>query len=371
MLIFERWKIKRELQRIFDQLSGLVLAPYESWARNIPRNNSLHSNLGAVAQANRIAVFVVYQPCGISPSTFRTVRHLSDEGYATLLISNAALSVEDRSTLEIIATTVIERPNFGYDFGAYQAAIHSLQNAKADIDTLLLLNDSVWFPVRSDSNMLRQMESHKADVVSVQIFGEALNRAEKRGLILGSYCLMFNRSAYNSAEFRAFWKNYRMSSSKEVTVRRGERALSRAMQDSHLTCAGLFSQKRFEDAIRMMRPSELRVCIEELVVLDPHLRDLRRRLLNEPASERWSDSARTLVIEVSKTKNFVGSSPRVSLENLGVEVVKKNNEMLYRLARQRIIRWTDCELVIDPQIHAEILMATERDHIPLKLAAEA
>jgi len=224
---------------------------------------------------------------------------------------------------------------------------------------MLLLNGSVWFPATRAPRLLNDMEAHGADVVSEQIFGEALiagGAARRKFPILGSYMMMFKKAALQHPAFLKFWSGYKMNSNKEITLRRGERGLSDALFMSGLNCSGVYSQAKFEAAVRHLDGSALSRCLEDLVILDPARRGQRKRLLECGTGE----DMRNMIVDVSKSKNFLGSSPWLSVSAIGVEVVKKNNEMLYRLARRNLAEWAagDAEAPFDAVVREELLVSS-------------
>lgn len=365
--MIELWKLQREVRRIASHISGIISLPFEVLGNRRPW--SVSASALEFCAGRKVAIFVVYQPKGIALSTLRTVAHLAENGFSVCVVSNAKLSTRDKDALGAVAAEVLERPNIGYDFGAYQAAIRLLPDFGRQLSCLVLLNDSVWFPLHTNSKLLQEMERHAADVTSAQIFGETLftDRPEQRLTpILGSYFLMFKPVALCHPVFRSFWQNYRMSSNKETTIRRGERGLSRALFQSGLRCAGMYNQARFNEAIAALDDDELRACLADLVILDRHVRAQRANLLAEPSSPGWSERARSFALAATKKKNYIGSSPLVSYHYLKIDVVKKNNEMLYRLARQNLCRQITSvnDGSLDPQLKAELLQAVIRDRLP-------
>lgn len=162
-----------------------------------------------------------------------------------------------------------------------------------------------------------------------------------------------------------------MSSNKEITLRRGEKGLSKALFKGGLHCAGVYSQRRFEKALSSLGAEELRAYTCDAVFLDPKLRELQAQLLLEPSSPEWCNAALKLLIENSRKKNFIGSNPRLGIERLGVEVVKKNNEMLYRLARNKISVWlqSECPANFDQEVVSEITEMADNDSLPKSVKA--
>ena len=144
------WKIRRELDRIKTQLQGWfgeLVEPaqrkkHDAWLAQFSPDLCLQP------QTRRIAVFLLYQPAGITDSTLASCRFLSECGFSVLAVSNAPVSTLDRQRLAPLLWRFMERPNFGYDFGGYRDAIHWLWRQHIEFDQLLLVNDSIWFPVQ-------------------------------------------------------------------------------------------------------------------------------------------------------------------------------------------------------------------------------
>lgn len=75
------------------------------------------------AAFEKFAVYLVFQPNGIPRSVISTCQSLSRAGYNVVLISNAKISLSDREEISSVANVVIERHNFGYDFGGYREGV--------------------------------------------------------------------------------------------------------------------------------------------------------------------------------------------------------------------------------------------------------
>ena len=78
-----------------------------------------------------------------------------------------------------------------------------------------------------------------------------------------------------------------------------------------------------------------------MIALAPHLESRRLQLLNDKKTIHWINDAKTLLQEGAKTKNYIGSSPILSIREMGFPMIKKNNQRLYSLARKRIILAVD------------------------------
>ena len=100
---------------------------------------------------------------------------------------------------------------------------------------------------------------------------------------------------------------------------------------------GVYSLDRFNSVVDGLNPDGLQEALEDMIALDPHLESRRLQLLAAKKSLSWVDQTKNLIKEGAKTKNYIGSAPIISIREMGFPMIKKNNERLYKLARQRII----------------------------------
>ncbi len=125
------WKLKRELNRAFGQmLAGpsyfvqyLAATPY--YDRVLARQRKIH--VGAIPLKDRVAVYLIFPKNGLLPTHLRAIGYLLDNGYAPL-------PEADRQRLQPVSARLIERANFGYDFGGYRDAILSLEPQIATLE---------------------------------------------------------------------------------------------------------------------------------------------------------------------------------------------------------------------------------------------
>jgi len=341
--MIDSWKLKRELKRLRVQAAGaLKWIPERLYQIRYDRqrDSRIATTPGKIALRQNVAIFVLYQPQGVAASVVATCRHLEESGYAVVVVSNGPLAQGDRDALNEHAYLIAERPNFGYDFGAYRDGLWLLDARNVDPDEVLFLNDSVWFPITDAPGLLADLEASDADYVGVQVFGDPTAEGRKRGFY-GSYCFLVRRPALNAGAFRAFWANYRLSSNKEITLRLGERAFSRMLLSVAGSSSGLYSIERFRETLATLSSAALFEALMDAVILDPKLEARRIALLDCERSAAFADAARMLLVEVARTKNYIGSSPIVSIRDMGFQMIKKNNERLYFMARKRILKAVD------------------------------
>ena len=153
-----RWKLKRELVSIRDHLVGLpqtiaslparLSEPQRRRAHDAAFPNNMHLTKGRIELGKRLAVVVLFQPRGIAPSTIETCQGLVAGGYTPLVISNAVLSAKDQALLAETCWRVVERPNFGYDFGNKLTATVDVEYAGENhvIDTGFIVFNEATYP---------------------------------------------------------------------------------------------------------------------------------------------------------------------------------------------------------------------------------
>tara|TARA_B110000977_G_scaffold192775_1_gene266762 strand:- start:827 stop:1924 length:1098 start_codon:yes stop_codon:yes gene_type:complete len=337
------WKIKRELKRLKVQASAIPLAIYEPFLqrRYDPKRPKLIKYIyGAVPAKDNLVIFLIYQPHGLPASILDTCIHLVTSGFAPIIVSNMPLSDTDRIALTGLAHIVAERPNFGYDFGGYRDGLWLINQIELKPKSILFLNDSIWFPAREKQSLLTELLQPDLEYTGVQIFDHG-SKGNIRRSMFGSYCFAVNERLLKNSEFIDFWENYRLSSNKELTLRRGERAFSIRMMKETTQSKGIYSLHRFNSVIEGLKSDKLREALGDMIAIDSHLEGTRLQLLNQKTTINWVNEAKTLLQIGAKTKNYIGSSPIVSIREMGFPMIKKNNERLYKLARARILLAVD------------------------------
>jgi hypothetical protein len=338
------WKIKREVSKAIEHISSVPQLIYEPVIQKMYDKDfykKLRTYQGSQAPSKKIAVFLIYQPDGLSESVFLSITHLSKSGFSPVIISNCALLSSDKERLCSSSFLVVERKNFGYDFGGYRDAVWLLRRLQVQCDEVLFLNDSVWFPIFDDSNILEEMAAENSDYIGTQVFGDRSLDGSFNGFF-GSYCFFIKKPLLDSHAFNSFWDKYQLSSVKEVVLRRGERAFSKAMLKASANPLSFYTNERFDQVINSLDFPDTLQALGDLIAMDPQVISKRLSLMNSKNNnDSWMADAKKLIIYQSKSKSFIGSSPVVSLNKLKFPMIKKNKEQLYMLAKQSIVRAID------------------------------
>ncbi|KQB12949.1 rhamnan synthesis protein F family [Rhodobacter capsulatus] len=365
------WKIKRELNRIKDQilqlprtlasLPGRLREPArrKAYLRDFDRLTKRHA--GRLPMGQKIAIFLIYQPHGISPSAIATCNWLISEGYAPFLVLNCPVSEADRDRLLDLCWSLLERPNFGYDFGGYQDAIRLLNREGARPERLIVMNDSIWAPMRTD--LLAQLET---DFAAVDICGllqdekvihdTSGGRPSTRSHV-ESYFYLIRRSAWDHPAFQAFWRDYQMTDYKPHTIKFGEIGFSRQMAAAGLKLDAFSRREAFLQLLREKDDAFLRQTLKYAAYADAdRIKAARRIAALDPASPGWRAAVLDHIRRTVNRKRFNASFPFANDHIFGTAFLKKSGEPIFANMRAAYLRALEDGAVAEPpaEIRAEI-----------------
>jgi hypothetical protein len=341
------WKLQRELNRIRQQLKGIpefFTEPLQRRRHDAQRNAMLQAEHGQIAQGTKVALLLVYQPKGISAATLWTCEHLVAKGYAPLVISNAPLSADDKARLKPWIWRIAERPNFGYDFGGYRDGIWLLSQWKTNPDTLIILNDSIWFPLNANETLIDRMETSDADFVgALQL--DPLRQTEsipaKKRPFFGSFFLLVKRGALQHSAFIGFWDRYRITSNKYKTIRRGERGFSHALMDAGIRSEAIYTRSALDHHIESLSNQQLKLFLGDLVSIDERLEmEISQCIRYFSETKEWQTRSQAIAFAATEKQNILATAPITSLSVFGVPYLKKskdwNNLKALTLIRKRL-----------------------------------
>ncbi len=336
---FDKLRVRRELRRIYLQLR---LWP-DAWAgarrkARHDREKPFRITEGAQGPQADVAIFLLYQPKGLLASTFATCRHLTEQGFAVIAISNLPLSDQDRAGLAEVSHRVIERPNFGYDFGGYRdGVLHVLESGKIP-DNLLILNDSIWFPVLRNDAFLDRLRAQEAD-----LYGPILHKGH-----LQSYMFSFKARVTASAHFRDYWQNLGLTDNKVGVVRNCEMKMTAQIAAGGFSLDPLASSDDMTAAITALPEEDLAAILRYDQENDTSLgRGLKGLALQGPG---WAETARARVAALTGKRYLLKDQPDLLLQALQLPILKKDRAPQYARQRQALTQST-----LRDQVSAEVL----------------
>jgi hypothetical protein len=237
------WKVRRELLRLRQQLIDIPKAIFDRYLGTIYNDTVLakriQGHVGALPDGRRKAIYLIFPANGVQPSHIRTLRYLASKGLSVMVVSNLPLSRDDTSLICEHCNQYMERPNFGYDFGGYRDALLAISQDLSQLKQLVLMNDSVWFPLHEHTDWLDDVAALNVDFAgSVSHFG--LNRVEPsdfrdftdtfeathKNFHYGSFALAIGPRILRDPAFIQFWQNLILTNNKSKTVKHGETGLT-------------------------------------------------------------------------------------------------------------------------------------------------
>lgn len=322
------WKIKRELRRMWQHalmVPEAVFGPGQRRRYDRRKADLIRLSAGAQPMQANMAIFLLYQPRGLLPSTLETCRHLARHGFAVVAVSNAPLSDEDRARLLAETHQVMERPNFGYDFGGYRDGVLHVLDCGFQPETLLVLNDSIWFPLRPDCDFLDGVKTQGADV-----YGAVMSHDH-----LQSYFYAFKRGLVLSPFFRDLWQNLPTSDNKVAVVLRCEKLLSGHIQRAGYTMGWFRSNADCVEAIGRLPDAELAEVIRYDQKNDNSLGRAFRGF--RPEGPGWREAALALCARTRGVRYLLKDHPMILVRELDLPLLKKDRAPQYALQRRTLI----------------------------------
>jgi hypothetical protein len=354
-----RWKVQREWRRLKSQSTRGIRNLYEPFVQryhdaNFAQRVVIHP--GTQGTTARVAVLLIWQHAELPGSLKLTIEMLRQAGFCTVVVSNSPLLPETLHVLTQSTSAVLERPNFGYDFGGYRDGIRFVFEAIPTPDTLLLLNDSTWLPLRSGTSTLQELLRDPAPykgLVNKQFVYKPKHRKH-----LESHFLMFERPVLCNAAFHEFWKNYRVSSDRYNTLR-GEYGISDAVASAGFPMTGLIDPYKFMSGIEALSPLELRDVLANVVTVnDARKAEVSAALQEHSNSEDWRARASAMIRDqIWKEEHLVTTAYiYFGLRYLDFPYLKKRREPLISVTRLKALEMIDQGIIppLDPDVEAEV-----------------
>ncbi|WP_298976289.1 rhamnan synthesis F family protein [uncultured Roseobacter sp.] len=279
------WKIRRELKRLGNHLlewptdtTNFLFGTFY-YDRFLAHKKTILSGLQDTT--DKRAVYLIFPKNGLQPGHFRTLDYLASKGFAVTVVSNLPLNPGQKVAVLPKCHMYIERPNYGYDFGGYRDGILSMRNDVAAIKQLVLLNDSVWFPVSSKTDWLADV-----DDLGVEFAGAVSNygiprvdpdhfrelsfdyRTDHKNFHYCSFALSLGQKIVQDPKFIEFWASFPLTNKKKRTVRRGEIGLTAWILRRGYSHAETLGVHRLAECLGKLSDPELRDVARHVIVLD-------------------------------------------------------------------------------------------------------
>jgi lipopolysaccharide biosynthesis protein len=213
------------------------------------------------------------------------------------------------------AWKTVVRPNYGYDFGGYRDGLLSLGDWRVVPERLLILNDSIWFPICSSDTLIDRLEALETDIGGAVIH-PAMQRqrfSTKRRAFHKSYYYLLNKTALFHPAFDQYWRKFRVSSNKYNAVYRGERGFSHAIERAGLRLRGVLSPDALFDAVAAADDDVLRKTLTYAAYTDPDFIAENGTLLASAMSRNWRADTFDHIRRVITRRSFHASFPYATM----------------------------------------------------------
>jgi lipopolysaccharide biosynthesis protein len=193
--------------------------------------------------AIRIALYVHYSATGqISGMVRLQLDLLRQAGFAITFISMAArIPEDDWQAVRRLCALVVQRENFGLDFGAWHDLLPEMRRRWPNPDELMLVNDSVLGPIHPLGPVIDTMRAGGDG-----FFG--LTENLEGGVHLQSYMLLA-RGRGPVDDLMRFVQRMRISHSKWLLIQCGEIRLARWMRQRGHRVAVVFGYDRLVQSV--------------------------------------------------------------------------------------------------------------------------
>lgn len=358
------WKLRREVVRLLDQLIRLpqtiaalprrLREPAKRRTHDRDFDNLTRLSDGDIALTPRIAVLLIYQPNGLAASTVLTCNWLASEGYSPFIVSNSPLRVDDLARLRAVSWRILERENFGYDFGGYRDALRCIERWQLAAERMIVMNDSVWLPMVP--GLMRRLEAlaETADIVGL-LQDEKVQHDTNGGqptvrFHLESYFYLFTKTALEAPAFRAFWHSYQMTDSKPFTIKYGEIGFSRQMNAAGLRLDALTRRSLFLAELANKDDAFLIKTLRYAAYADADLAKAAERLTQrDPTEAGWREAALDHMRRAVNRKRFNTTLPYANDKIFGTIFMKKSRETIFCNMRESYLRAVADLEVVPPQ----------------------
>ena len=143
-----------------------------------------------------------HQKSRIRPDVLMQLKALSLKYSIIYITTSTQLIINDPLFGEVLklVSQIIIRENKGYDFGSWKIGLDMLKNNFNKIESILLMNDSLYGPLFEMDNILDRTLSSNADITSMTASRQFRYHGQ-------SYYISYNNKVINSKVFKSFWDN--------------------------------------------------------------------------------------------------------------------------------------------------------------------
>ncbi len=278
----------------------------------------------------KVALVVTQGGKSLPKSILNVINLLADRKISILLVCNGKLSQNSKDIIGSKIWKLLERPNFGRDFGAYQAGILYLLDKKIISEKLIVLNDSMMYDVNRAGQIFDKMLESDAHLIApTENFEPAYH--------IGSFLFCVNEEVQKSKIWNQYWRNYKPSSSRLHAIKFGEVGMSLALiKKGGFIPKILYSVSELGSKIRGWNVDEL----SQKIILFP------KELYEEISKfDVWDNKSPSINFDISKLKyDELGNLLSAAQSNeqraaWKVKISAEMNNILEKMEARSQIHW--------------------------------
>jgi len=293
---------------------------------------------GEQRESDKIAVFLIFPSQGLQESHLYSLRYIVESGYSPMVISNLPLSDADITRLLPLSWKVIQRENFGYDFGGYRDAVLDLKDKLLKIRSLVLFNDSTWFPIPGGMDWLRTAEENSANFVgatNASFLGRCRVNNYKRfkwkvrddasNFHYGSFALFIKNPILKTQDFLTFWQNLRLSQGKGRTCKRGETGLTQWVLKMGHTHATTSDYRNFDQFLAKASDEDKQEMLENVLLAQDEkaARFFKRKNIRQNSGSLDIETVNAILRMIVARRGLGPTLPQVFLRDYNYSFLKK------------------------------------------------
>jgi hypothetical protein len=169
----------------------------------------------------RYFVLVIYCDGPLPAFTRNMIEAIARSRFNLVLVSNGGLSGALRAELLPKCALLIERKNIGRDFGGYKDGVSVVLRRFADIERLVIANDSVFYLDGGLDELIAALDGTADFIGASEVYEHHYHVA--------SFMLSFGRRVVESRVFRDFWRNYKPMATRRWAIFKGEGELTASL----------------------------------------------------------------------------------------------------------------------------------------------
>ena len=192
--------------------------------RRFSSNKALQASLydGALASKppqHRVVLYVAWGEITLAKKT--ALANLAASGLDVFVIVNRKSSADYEAYLPY-ARVVMDRPNWGYDFGGWKDGVQHFD--LSGYSFIYFVNDSIIGPWAPVTQHLDAFERSEAEVFGVTDSAEWMHYIQ-------SYFFGLSAELYNSIILQRFWDGFKFINNNKYVIHFGEMMLSKLLSD--------------------------------------------------------------------------------------------------------------------------------------------